>query len=79
MRGRLYELLINAISPELILKKLAGELQAKMDAQLKYEVAAYAAYFEHRLQLGQKPIIHLEAFVARVMAVYKRYLMELFG
>ena len=54
VRGRLYELLINAISPELILKKLAGELQAKMDAQLKYEVAAYAAFFEHRLQLGQK-------------------------
>lgn len=69
VRGRLYELLINAISPELILKKLAAELQSKLDAELKYEVSAYAAYFEHRLQLGQKAIIHLEAFVARFSAL----------
>jgi replication factor C subunit 3/5 len=79
IRGRLYELLVNAISPELILRRLAQELQGKLDAELKYEVAAYAAHFEHRLQLGQKAIIHLEAFVARFMALYKKYLLELFG
>jgi len=79
IRGRLYELIINAISPELILKKLTQELLSKIDADLKYEVSAYAAFFEHRLQSGQKAIIHLEAFVARFMALYKRYLLELFG
>ncbi len=72
MRNRLYELLVNCISPELILRKLTHELMAKLDSELKHEVCAYAAYFEHRIQLGQKPIIHLEAFVARFMAIYKR-------
>ena len=72
VRNRLYELLVNAISPELIIKKLTYELMQKLDSELKHEVCAYAAYFEHRIQLGQKAIIHLEAFVARFMAVYKR-------
>ena len=72
VRNRLYELLVNAISPELIMKKLTFELMQKLDSELKHEVCAYAAYFEHRIQLGQKAIIHLEAFVARFMAVYKR-------
>ena len=79
MRQRLYELLVNAISPELILRKLTSELLLKLDLELKAEVVAYAAYFEHRLQLGQKAIIHLEAFVARFMAIYKRYMLEMFG
>jgi replication factor C subunit 3/5 len=72
VRQRLYELLVNAISPELILRKLTVELMAKLDSELKHEVCAYAAYFEHRLQQGQKAIIHLEAFVARFMAIYKK-------
>lgn len=79
VRNRLYELLVNAISPELILKKLTSELLAKVDGELKAEVVAYAAYFEHRLQQGTKAIIHLEAFVARFMAIYKKFLLELFG
>ena len=32
---------------------------------------------EHRLQQGSKPIFHLEAFVAKVMAVYKQHLIDL--
>ncbi len=40
------------------------------------QVCAYAAFFEHRLQQGQKAIIHLEAFVARFMALYKRCVLE---
>jgi replication factor C subunit 3/5 len=28
------------------------------------------------MQMGQKPIFHLEAFVAKFMAVYKRFLEE---
>ena len=33
-----------------------------------------AAFYEHRLQLGQKPIYHLEAFVAKFMYIYKSFL-----
>lgn len=78
-RNRLYELLINAIAPELILRTLTTELLSKLDVELKYEVTAYSAFFEHRLQQGSKAIVHLEAFVARFMAIYKRFLQEMFG
>lgn len=78
-RGRLYELIVNCIPAEVILKKLVRELNRKLDAELKHEVARWAAHYEHRLQEGQKPIIHLEAFVAQFMALYKKYLISSFG
>ena len=52
------------------------ELVAVCDGQLKSEVTQVAAYYEHRLQLGQKEIYHLEAFVAKFMSIYKRFLEE---
>ncbi|WAQ99213.1 RFC3-like protein [Mya arenaria] len=61
MRGRLYELLTHCIPADIIMKT---------------EVIQTAAYYEHRLQLGQKAIYHLEAFVAKFMAIYKRFLEE---
>ena len=79
VRNRLYELLINCIPPELILKTLTFELLRKLDAEVKHEVMYWAAFYEHRLQMGQKPIFHLEAFVARFMSVYKKFLLATFG
>ena len=38
-----------------------------------------AAEYEHRLQLGTKDIFHLEAFVANFMALYKEFLISMFG
>lgn len=35
-----------------------------------------AAFYEHRLQLGSKAIYHLEAFVAKFMAVYKKFMED---
>lgn len=46
----MYELLVNCIPPELILKKLMLELVRKLDDELKHKVADSAAFFEHRLQ-----------------------------
>ena len=46
------------------------------DGELKAEVTQMAAYYEHRLQLGNKPIFHLEAFIAKFMSIYKRFLEE---
>ncbi|KAK9839848.1 hypothetical protein WJX81_005830 [Elliptochloris bilobata] len=65
VRGKLYELLVNCIPPELILRRLAIELLPKLDDELKHRAVEHAAFFEHRLQEGQKAIYHLEAFVAR--------------
>ncbi|XP_069828190.1 replication factor C subunit 3 [Dendropsophus ebraccatus] len=76
VRGRLYELLTHCIPPEIIMKSLLSELLNNCDGQLKVDVVQMAAYYEHRLQLGSKAIYHLEAFVAKFMAIYKRFMED---
>uniref|UniRef100_A0A0B6ZAQ3 Replication factor C subunit 3 n=1 Tax=Arion vulgaris TaxID=1028688 RepID=A0A0B6ZAQ3_9EUPU len=76
VRGRLYELLTHCIPADVIMKGLLKELLSVCDGQLKAEVVQSAAFYEHRLQQGQKAIYHLEAFVAKFMAIYKRFLEE---
>lgn len=76
VRGRLYELLTHCIPPDVIMKGLVTELLSNCDGQLKTEVAHMAAYYEHRLQLGNKAIYHLEAFVAKFMAIYKKFMED---
>lgn len=75
VRGKLYELISHCIPPEVIIKSLTNELLKKLDSELKYELIKWAAFYEHRMQLGNKAIVHLEAFVAKFMAIYKRFLM----
>ncbi|OBS79616.1 hypothetical protein A6R68_22182, partial [Neotoma lepida] len=53
-----------------------NELLHNCDGQLKGDVAQMAAYYEHRLQLGSKAIYHLEAFVAKFMALYKKFMED---
>ena len=55
VRGKLYELLVNCIPPELIIKKLMLELARKLDDELKHKVADCAAFFEHRLVVRCHP------------------------
>ncbi|KAH8025763.1 hypothetical protein HPB51_011094 [Rhipicephalus microplus] len=76
VRARLYELLTHLIPPDVILKGLLKQVVANCDGQLKGEATVLAAQYEHRLQLGSKAIYHLEAFVAKVMAIYKNFLDE---
>uniref|UniRef100_A0A6Q2YVA0 Replication factor C subunit 3 n=1 Tax=Esox lucius TaxID=8010 RepID=A0A6Q2YVA0_ESOLU len=76
VRGRLYELLTHCIPPEVIMKGLVTELLGNCDGQLKAEVTHMAAHYEHRLQLGSKAIYHLEAFTARFMAMYKKFMED---
>ena len=78
-REKLYELLVNCIPADVILKTLVRELMKNLDDDLKKEVIEAAAFYEHRIALGSKEIFHLEAFIAKFMACYKRYLNELFG
>ena len=42
------------------------------------QVAYWAAYYEHRIRLGSKDIFHLEAFLAKFMAIYKKWLVQMF-
>lgn len=78
-REKLYELLVNCIPADIILKTLANELLKNLDDGLKQEVIEWAAFYEYRISQGRKEIFHLEAFVAKYMSIYKRYLNDLFG
>ncbi|XP_021942828.1 replication factor C subunit 3 [Zootermopsis nevadensis] len=76
IRNRLYELIIHGIPSEFIFKGLLQELVKNCDMQLKTQVIEKAAFFEHRIHLGSKSIIHLEAFVASFMSIYKKFMEE---
>lgn len=78
VRGKLYELLCNCIPPEVILRSLTLALVKRLDDQLRHETVQWAAFYEHRMQIGSKPIFHLEAFVAKFMALYKRWVVAAF-
>lgn len=79
VRGKLYELLGNCIPPDVIMKTLTKDLLVRLDDELKYKVIEWAAFFEHRMNCGSKPIYHLEAFVAKFMNIYKTFLVNMFG
>lgn len=74
IRGRLYELLTHAIPCDLIFKGLLQECIKNCDLQLKAEIVLVAAEFEHRMHRGSKAIFHLEAFVAKFMTIYKKFM-----
>jgi replication factor C subunit 3/5 len=79
VRGKLYELITHCIDPTTILKTLAFALVDKVDTAFRPTVLQHAAFYEHRLAMGQKAIFHLEAFVARFMADYKRFMLDTFS
>lgn len=76
VRDRFYELLAHCIPSDVIMRGLCGELVRNCDGMLKCEVVQLAAYYEHRIKLGSKDIYHIEAFVAKFMAVYKKFIEE---
>jgi replication factor C subunit 3/5 len=79
-REKLYELLVHCIPPATILKTLVRELLVNLDDALKQQVLEAAAFYEHRMAIGgSKEIFHLEAFVCKYMAIYKKYLTDMFG
>jgi replication factor C subunit 3/5 len=80
-REKLYELLVNCIPATVIIKTLARELVRNLDDTLKINVMKWAAFYEHRISLGSssKEVFHLEAFIAKYMAMYKKYLNDMFA
>ena len=78
-RDKVYELLSNCIPAEVILKTLCRKLLIRLDDDVKHDLIHWAAYYEHRLQLGSKDIFHIEAFIAKFMSIYKKFLLELYG
>ena len=79
IRSNLYELLTNVIPPDVIMKKLTEVLLRRVDDEIKHEIVQEAAFYDHRMHQGSKPIFHMEAFVAKFMAIYRRWCVESFG
>ncbi|CAI5448429.1 unnamed protein product [Caenorhabditis angaria] len=70
VRERIYEVLSRCIPPNIIFNKLLEFLLPKCADEIVSEIVSEAAYFEHRLVLGQKAIFHIEAFVVAFMDIY---------
>lgn len=78
LRNKTYELLSNCIPPELVMRTLVFALLRRTDDQIKAEIVQYAADMDHRLRTGSKPIFHIEAFMCKFAAVYKRWVVRTF-
>ena len=46
---------------------------------MKTELCQIAAFYEHRLNKGNKAIYHLEAFVAKFMSTYMKFMESAYG
>jgi len=74
IRNRFYELLTRAIPSDLIFRGLLQECIKNCDDQMKREIIDVASDYQHKMIHGSKPIFHLEAFAARFMVIYKKYI-----
>jgi len=77
IRSKLYELLVKCIPEEMIMQQLAQSLMKRLDDSLRFEVAEWAAFHEHRMNQGSKKVVHIEAFVARFMHIYRKWTLDL--
>ncbi|KAJ3376034.1 Subunit of heteropentameric Replication factor C (RF-C) [Allomyces arbusculus] len=77
VRTRLYELLAHCIPPNVIMRTLAKAIADRVQEPMRPDILIMAAHYEHSMCIGSKPIFHLEAFVAKAMAAYKRFCVEM--
>ncbi|KAI0705776.1 P-loop containing nucleoside triphosphate hydrolase protein [Cerioporus squamosus] len=73
VRAKLYELLSHCIPPSIVLKTIADKVVEQVDEALKADIMHWAAIYEARMRVGNKKIFHLEAWVVKVMSLYKHF------
>ncbi|KAG8739323.1 Replication factor C (RF-C) subunit [Ceratobasidium sp. 414] len=73
VRAKLYELLTHCIPPTVIMKTIAERLLEVVDDSIKPDIMHWAAIYELRMRQGSKKIYHLEAWVIKVMSLYKHF------
>ncbi|KAN0090978.1 P-loop containing nucleoside triphosphate hydrolase protein [Tylopilus felleus] len=73
VRAKFYELLSHCIPPTIILKTVADRVVERVDEAVKADVMHWAAFYELRMRMGSKKIYHLEAWVVKVMCLYKHF------
>jgi len=76
VRADFYELWGHLIPSELIFRVVLEHLLPGVRGPLKAKTIKMAAYYEHKLRLGSKDVIHFEAFAAHFMAALKKSLEE---
>ncbi|PCH42482.1 nucleoside triphosphate hydrolase protein [Wolfiporia cocos MD-104 SS10] len=77
VRAKLYELLSHCIPPTIVLKTIAERVVQQVDESLKAEIMHWAAIYEVRMRIGNKKIYHLEAWVVKVMSLYKHLFYDI--
>ena len=73
-RKRMQELLSHAVPSDVILRRLVDNILHIADDEICPEICKVAAHFDHNLTKGTKAIFHLEAFAARFMQLYAKFL-----
>lgn len=76
-RTHVYELMGKCIDPTEIFKKLVKQLCMHIDVSIKPEIFKWAAHYDHAMQLGGKPIMHIEAFIVKSMEIYHNFLSKM--
>ncbi|CAN0529663.1 unnamed protein product [Ectocarpus sp. 8 AP-2014] len=83
VRDSLNELLVAGVPASIILKTLMHALishkNIRGESGVKREIVRWAAVYEHRICVGSKDILHLEAFVASFMDLYKKHTVNQFS
>ncbi|KAI0052271.1 P-loop containing nucleoside triphosphate hydrolase protein [Auriscalpium vulgare] len=77
VRAKLYELLSHCIPPTIIIKTVAERVVQGVDESLKADIMHWAAIYENRMRIGSKKIYHLEAWVVKVMSLYKHFFYDM--
>lgn len=75
-RENIYELMGKCIEPCDIFKLIVVEILKRTDNIIKKDIIHWASHYEHYMNLGGKPIIHIEAFIVKTMEIYKKFLCE---
>ncbi|KAF8071780.1 P-loop containing nucleoside triphosphate hydrolase protein [Lyophyllum atratum] len=77
VRAKFYELLSHCIPPTVVLKTVAERVVERVDESLKADIMHWAAFYEIRMRMGSKKIYHLEAWVVKVMSLYKHFFYDM--
>ncbi|KAJ7953027.1 Replication factor C subunit 3 [Quillaja saponaria] len=72
VRGKFQKLLVDFVSPKLILQKLVEQFIKRVDSNLRRELFYWHAYYEKRLPTGTTALLKLEEFVAKFMSIYRK-------
>lgn len=77
IRIKLYDLLSYCISGGEIILYMLNEILWLVDDKIKNQIINYACQYEINLSLGNKDILHLEAFMVHVIVTYRQFIATL--